>query len=126
MLIGFVVVTFFIFQIAMRWFVIRLPYLVVAAGVGLLVIFGLGEIMDLPQLAWMIGVVRMHPFEAIVIALATIFVFTVIFFVTVFIACGFPLGVFPPSKDEQHMPRRNLRVHVLGLGALFHRALLLT
>jgi hypothetical protein len=46
----------------------------------------LGEIMDLPQLAWIIETIRTRPLEAIVIALATIFVFTV------WIAVGIPLA----------------------------------
>jgi hypothetical protein len=58
--------------------------------------------MDLPQLAWMIEIVRTRPFEAIVIALAAVFVFSV------FIAVGVPLGRYvwqrsvvrlPPPKD---------------------------
>jgi Mn2+/Fe2+ NRAMP family transporter len=66
-------------------FVIRLPYFVVAIGFGSLVIFSLGKIVDLP----------IRPFEAIVIALTTIFVATVIYVLTFF-----TLGVFPPAKDE--------------------------
>jgi len=85
MLIVFARVAFFVFQIVVRMFAIRLPYFVVAVGVGSLVIFGVGKIMDLP----------LRPFEAIIIAFAAIFVFTVIFVLAVF-----PLGVFPPRKDE--------------------------
>ena len=44
------------------------------------------EIMDLPQFAWIIEIIRTRPLEAIVIALATIFVFTI------WIAVGIPMA----------------------------------
>jgi hypothetical protein len=94
-LIGLGRVILFVLQMTARLLVFRWPYFVVAIGVGLLVILGLGEIMDLPQLAWMIEIVRLHPFWAIVVALPTIFVFTIIYVLTFF-----TLGVFPPPKNE--------------------------
>jgi hypothetical protein len=104
-LIGLGRVILFVIQLTTRLLYFRWPYFVVAIVAGLLVILGLREVMDLPQLDWMIEIVSLHPFWSIVLALPTIFVFTVIY-----VLAFFTLGVLPPPMDG----KRWRSISVLG------------